>query len=118
MQRLHDVLSAADLRHLHLILGHREDASETDLGTKRRVRVNQITIDDTYISDQAREPFRALSQDERERLLSDLVWQLTCFVEGSSTRSGKSRSIDLESGFKMRRFVQAGRPSFCVVKKG
>jgi len=115
MQRLQDVLSPPDLVHLRTILGEREDPTHS--GTKRRFRVNQITTDDTYIADQAQEPLRTLAQDERERLLSDLVWQLTCFVEGSITRARGSKGIPLESGFKLVRIEQEGKPLFCLVKR-
>ena len=114
MQRLQTVLNPPDLVHLRTILGEREDPTHS--GTKRRHRVNQITADDTYISDQAQEPLRALSQDDRERLLSDVIWQLTCFVEGSITKARGLKGIPLEYGFKMVRIEQDGKPIFCVVK--
>jgi hypothetical protein len=114
MQRLHDVLNPSDLLHLGTILGDREDPTHS--GTKRRFRVNQITTDDTYVADQAREPMQALGQDDRERLLSDVVWQLTCFVEGSITKARGLKGIPLEYGFKMVRIEQDGKPIFCVVK--
>jgi hypothetical protein len=115
MQRLQDVLNPLDLVHLRTILGEREDPTHS--GTKRRFRVNQITTDETYIADQAQEPIRVLSQDERERLLSDVVWQLTCFVEGSITKARGSKGIPLEYGFKLVRLEQDGKPLFCVVKR-
>ena len=114
MQRLQDVLTPADLVHLRTILGEREDPTHS--GTKRRFRVNQITADDTFIADQARDPLAGLSQDERERLLSDIIWQLTCFVEGSITKARGLKGIPLEYGFKLVRLVQDGKPVFCVVK--
>jgi hypothetical protein len=116
MQRLQDVLNPSDLVHLRTILGEREDPTHS--ATRRRFRVNQITTDDTYVADQAQEPIRALSQDERERLLSDLVWQLTCFVEGSITKARGQKGILLEYGFTMVRIEQDGKPAFCVVKRG
>jgi len=78
--------------------------------------VNQITMDDTSIADQATGPFEDLSQSDRERLLSDVVWQLTCFVEGSITKARGLKGIPLECGFKLVRLEQEGRPVFCVVK--
>jgi hypothetical protein len=114
MRRLQDVLNPADLSHLRTILGEREDPTHS--ATKRRFRVNQITTDDTYIADQARGPLEALLQDERERLLSDVVWQLTCFVEGSITKGAGDQGIPLEYGFKLVKLQQDGKPTFCVVK--
>jgi hypothetical protein len=115
MQRLQDVLTPPDLVHLRTILGEREDPSHS--GTKRRFRVNQITTDDTYVADQAQEPIRALSQDDRERLLSDVVWQLTCFVEGSITKSRGVKGIPLEYGFRLVRIEEDGKSRFCLVKR-
>ena len=114
MQRLQDVLTPLDLRHLRAILGQGEDPTSRE--TKRRSRVNQIATDDTYVADQAWRPLQALGQDERERLLSDVVWQVTCFVEGSITKGAGEKGIPLEYGFKLVRLVQGGKPTFCVVK--
>lgn len=114
MQQLRDVLNPSDLVHWRAILGEREDPTHSE--TKRRFRVNQIASDDTAISNQALEPFRALDQGDRERLLSDIVWQVTCFVEGSITKAKGLKGIPLEHGFKLVRLEQNGRTVFCVVK--
>ena len=115
MRRLRDVLNARDLEHLRQILGAKETAPDAD-ETQRRSRVKQISTDETYISEQSVEAFQALSQDDRERLLSEIVWRLTCHVEGSITRS-PGKGVPLEAGFRMRLAVQEGRALF-VVKKG
>jgi hypothetical protein len=115
MRRLRDVLNTQDLEHLRRILGGKESAPDPD-ETQRRSRVKQISADETYISDGSLEAFKALSQDDRERLLSEIVWRLTCHVEGSITRS-PGKGVPLESGFRMRLAVQDGR-AFFVVKKG
>ncbi|HVE41086.1 MAG TPA: hypothetical protein VNM14_14420 [Planctomycetota bacterium] len=115
MRRLRDVLNPQDLEHLRRILGGKEAVPDAD-ETQRRSRVKQISTDETYISAQSVEAFKALSQDERERLISEIVWRLTCHVEGSITRS-PGKGVPLESGFRMRLAVQDGRALF-VVKKG
>lgn len=115
MQQLHDVLNPSDLAHWRTILGEKEDPTHSE--TKRRFRVNQIAHDDTAIADQALEPFRALDQSERERLLSDIVWQVTCYVEGSITKAKSLKGIPLEYGFTLVRLEQEGRTTFCVVKR-
>ncbi len=112
MHRLQDVLNELDLAHLRRILGEREDPTHS--ATRRRFRVNQIATDDTYVADQALPPFRLLSQGDRERLISEVMWRVTCYVEGSITRSPKN-GISLESGFRMKRLQKDGRPMFCVV---
>ncbi len=113
MRHLRDVLRPPDLAHFRLILGEREDPTH---GTKRRFRVNQIASDDTYIAEQAVAAFQALHQDERERLLSDVVWQVTCYVEGSITKGSASKGVPLEYGFKLVKVRKDDRPIFCVSK--
>jgi hypothetical protein len=115
MRRLRDVLNPQDFEHLSRILGAKEAERDPD-ETQRRSRVKQISTDETYISQQSIEAFKALSQDDRERLLSEIVWRLTCHVEGSITRS-PGKGVPLESGFRMRLAVQDGRVMF-VLKKG
>ena len=115
MRRIRDVLSAKDLEHLRRILGTKESGPDSD-DTQRRSRVKQISTDETYISDQSVDAFKELSQDDRERLLSEIVWRLTCHVEGSITRS-PGKGVPLELGFRMRLAVQDGRAMF-IVKKG
>lgn len=115
MQRLREVLTGRDLSHLRRILGEQEDPVQAE--TKRRVRVNQIASDDTYLADQALAPFQALGQDDRERLISDIVWRVTCYVEGSITKSA-GKGVALECGFRLKRIREGTRQVFCVVKKG
>jgi hypothetical protein len=115
MRPLRDVLNPMDLEHLRRILGAKESVPDSE-DTQRRSRVKKISADETYISDQSVDAFKALSQDDRERLLSEIVWRLTCHVEGSITRS-PGKGVPLESGFRMRLAVQDGRAMF-IVKKG
>jgi len=114
MQRLRDALNEQDLVHFRQIVGVREDPLFNE--TRRRSRVNQISTDDTYLADQALEAFKALSQDDRERLISDVVWRVTCYVEGSITKS-PGKGLPLECGFRLTKLIQDGRQIFCVVKK-
>lgn len=114
MLRFREALNEMDRSHLQRILGEREDP--TFSGTKRRLRVNQIATDEMYVADGALEPFGALPQGARERLISDVVWQVTCYVEGSVARNGHFKGVPLECGFLLVRIVQDGRPAFCVEK--
>jgi hypothetical protein len=116
MRPLRDVLNPQDLAHFGLILGKREDP--THCGTKRRLRVSQIAGDDTYLDEQAVAAFQALQQDERERLLSDVIWQVTCFVEGSITKGRSIKGVPLEHGFTLVKIRQNDRRVFCVTKPG
>ncbi|MBI3857032.1 MAG: hypothetical protein HY293_15205 [Planctomycetes bacterium] len=113
MQRFRDALKGPDLVHLRRILGEQEDP--TFNGTKRHSRVNRLTMEDTYLADEAIPPFQALPQGDRERLISDVVWRVTCYVEGSLTKSASG--LALEGGFRLRSALHDGRPVFCVERE-
>ena len=113
MHRFRDALTEQDLVHLRRVLGEREDPTFSE--TRRRMRVNQISMDDTYVDDAALAPLQALPQGDRERLISDVVWQLTCHVEGSTTRA-KTKGHKLVGGFRMMLMVREGRPIFSILK--
>jgi hypothetical protein len=112
MRRFRDVLEGTDLVHLHKILGMAEESSTE---TRRRSRVSQIALDATFISTKALAPFLALAQEDRERLLSDVVWQVTCYVEGSITKS-PGKKVKLDHGFHLVEATQAGKIVFCLKK--
>jgi hypothetical protein len=114
MLRFRDVLNVEDRRHLRLILG--ESDEEPASGTRRRLRVSHLIRDDTFLAEDSLEAFKALAQSSRERLISDVVWRLTCHVEGSITRVPGAHSLTLEFGFKMVESEREGREAFCVVK--
>ena len=113
MHRFRDTLNDEDLAHLRRVLGAQEDPTFSE--TKRRMKVNQLTMDETFLDDAALAPLQALPQADRERLISDVVWRLTCHVEGSTTR-GKSKGHKLEGGFRMMLMVKEGRPIFSITK--
>lgn len=111
MLRLREALNSLDLVHFQRILGERDDPAMPE--TKRRHRVHRIASEDTYLADEARGPFQNLAQGDRERLLSEVVWRLTCHVEGSVIRS-PGKPVALERGFEMVKLVRNGRSEFCV----
>ena len=113
MHRFRDSLNEQDLVHLRRVLGEREDPTFSE--TKRRMRVNEISMADLFIDDRALAALRALEQGDRERMISDVVWRLTCHVEGSTTRA-KPNGHKLEGGFRMMLLVKDGRPIFSITK--
>ena len=115
MRLLRDVLSPEDLAHWRKILGE-EDSSKPHSATQRRIQVSRVVNDDTYLADQAVAGFQALSQVDRERLLSEVVWQLTCYVEGSITQGGAGKKVRLECGFRLVKLQENARVIFCVAK--
>jgi hypothetical protein len=115
MLRFRDVLSVDDRRHLRQILGESEE--ELASGTKRHLRVSHLIGENTYLAEDSLEAFKTLSQSDRERLISDVVWRLTCHVEGSITRQSGLNSFPLECGFRLLPSELESREVFCVVKR-
>ena len=115
MRRLRDALQGTDLTHFRLILGMAGNPDPTQ--TRRRSTVSRLAMQSTFISDQALAPFQALSQEDRERLLSDVVWQVTCSVEGSITKAPPGKKLQLGHGFHLVEATQDGKTVFCVKKK-
>ena len=110
-----DVLNALDQQHLRRILGEKDEGLES--GTTRHLRVSRLASGATFLSEDSLQAFQALSQPNRERLISDVIWRLTCYVEGSITRVPGVDSYSLECGFKVVQSEEKGRDIFCVVKK-
>src|SRR5262245_50962861 len=113
MHRFRDALNEQDLVHLRRVLGEQQDPTFSE--TKRRMKVNQLSMDDLFVDDRALAALRALAQEDRERVISDVVWRLTCHVEGSTTRA-KPNGHKLEGGFRMMLLVKEGRPFFSITK--
>src|SRR5262245_43397271 len=113
MRRIVDVLQGSELQHFKLILGMAGNPDPTE--TRRRSTVSRLALESTFISDKALAPFQALSQAERERLLSDVVWQVTCHVEGSITKA-PGKKMNLDHGFHLVEATQDGKTVFCVKK--
>jgi len=115
MRRLREALQGTDLSHFRLILGMAGNPDPNE--TRRRTTVSRLAMESTFISDKALAPFQALSQEDRERLLSDVIWQVTCFVEGSITKATPGKKVKLGHGFHLVEATQDGKTVFCVKKK-
>ena len=111
MRRIVEALQGTDLTHFKLILGMAGVVDPTE--TRRRTTVSRILMESTFISDKALSPFQALNREDRERLLSDVVWQVTCHVEGSITKS-PGKKVNLDHGFRLVEATQDGKTVFCV----
>ena len=55
--------------------------------------------DRTYVDDESAPPLRSLEAAERETLLSELAWRVTCFLDGSTTQVPGMNEFPLGSGF-------------------
>jgi hypothetical protein len=79
---LQDALSAGDREHIRTIL----NSSLTAAAQVETVsRVGAFLRERTVFADGAAERFRSQAPAERERMLSELVWRLTCHLDGSQT---------------------------------
>ena len=79
---LPDALSPGDRDHLRMIL----NSSLTAAAQAETIsRVGAFLREQTVFADGAAERFRAQPAAERERMLSELIWRLTCHLDGSQT---------------------------------
>ena len=90
------VLGDGDREHVRRILfrsvtGEGETSSVSGVGAFLRDR--------SYVSQESVIPLQGLAQDERERLISDFVWRVTCYLDGSVTRVQDVENYELSSGF-------------------
>jgi hypothetical protein len=114
MRRIVEAIQGTDLAHFKLILGMAGAVNPNE--TRRRTTVGRLAMESTFISDKALQPFLALSREDRERILSDVVWQVTCHVEGSITKS-PGKKVTLDHGFHLVEATQDGKTVFCVKTK-
>lgn len=102
---LAQVLNEEDLRHVRSIL---------DGGAE--LKATRFFRENTFVDEGSAAGFRALSQAERERLISDLVWRITCHLDGSVTRVAGVNAFDVGSGFCAVLSERGGREIFCLVR--
>ena len=116
MIRLRDALSAQDRDHVRRILNSSISADKP--GLQAVSKVNEFLRDDTYISDDAVQAFKEMAQAERERLISELIWRVTCHLDGSITRVLGVRAYPLGRKFSAVQSEQDGRDVFCLALAG
>ena len=108
------VLSEADRRHIRMIL---DSSVVTDApGVKARSKVPAFLREHTYMDEGSAQAFQAMEPVEREQLLSDLIWRVTCYLDGSITRVGLVNKYDLGGEFCAVQSEQDGREIFCLVR--
>lgn len=86
---LADALDAGDREHVRAILtGSLTAAAQASTIS----RVGAFLREQTVFAAGAAEAFRAQAAAERERMLSELIWRLTCHLDGSETATlGQNR---------------------------
>ena len=112
MIRFTDTLSAKDREHLRKILN--SSLSMTKPGLKALSVAGEFLRDATYIDDASLQAWKDLSQPERERLISELIWRVTCHLDGSITRVLGVNSYPLGKTFVAVQTEQEGRDIFCL----
>ena len=106
-------LTSSDKEHLKKILN--SSISVTPAGLATVAKVHRFLKERTYVSDKCVGRLRALTQPERERLLSELLWRLTCYLDGSETLTLGVTSYDLGGGFAANQSEHNGGGIFCLV---
>ena len=112
MLRFRDVLSAKDREHVHQIFSG--DPAEDTPPVQARSKVNQFLWNDTYIAEEAVQAFKEMTQAERERLISELIWRVTCHLDGSITRVPGLRAYPLGKRFSAHPTEQDNRTILCL----
>ena len=107
-----DTLSAKDRDHLRKILN--SSLSTTRPGLKAMSSVGEFLRDATYIDDASVQAWKELGQPERERLISELIWRVTCHLDGSITRVLGVNTYPLGKRFSAVQSEQEGREIFCL----
>jgi hypothetical protein len=111
MIRLFAALLIQDLEHIGRIVG--EGAEEATLS-----QVGRFLRDDTFIDKSSLDAFRALAQNDRERLMSELIWRVTCHLDGSITQLSNIHLFSLGKQFSVVQSASDGRDIFCLRWEG
>ncbi len=112
MIRFSDALSLKDREHLRKILN--ASLSTTKTGLKALSTAGEFLRDATYIEDASLQAWKELTQPERERLISELIWRVTCHLDGSITRVLGVNNYPLGRKFVAIQTEQEGRDILCL----
>lgn len=113
MTPLAEVLSPADRIHVRNILNS-SITSTAQAETLSRAAV--FLREQTFLAEDILEDFRAQEEVERSRLLSELIWRVTCFLDGSETATLGEDRWRLSSRFAAERSLREGREIFTLVR--
>jgi hypothetical protein len=107
-----EVLNPRDHDHVRLILNSSISVSKEDFTTLSRV--NEFLRDDTFVAEEAVERFRGQPQGDRERLISELIWRITCHLDRSITRVLGVHAYPLGRDFLAVQSEKDERDIFCL----
>jgi hypothetical protein len=106
---LHEFLDESGRAHLARLLA----ASAAD---ELHARIREFMAGHVELAPEAEAAFLALPARERERLLSELAWRVTCHLDGSVTRVLGAHVLALGYGFSAAVSEQSGRDVFVLVE--
>jgi hypothetical protein len=108
---LERALAPSDAAHVRKVLQGDDPKAEA---RAMSTQVREFLRDHTFVDRGSRGAFRALARERRERLLSELVWRITCHLDGSITRVVGVDVYDLGSGFQAVKSETEGQDIFLV----
>ena len=104
-------LADEDRAHVRKILR----GSVTNVGRGKMLsEVGVFLRDRTYFRKDTVEPFKKLDPVTREQILSELIWRVTCVLDGSVTEVMGQRWFPIGPGIRALRTEQAGKYVMCL----
>ncbi len=110
MERFEEAIGEADREHIRKILDGAPRRGMAD-------RVKDFLAKQSFLDKKSLKNFRELKQAEREQVISEFIWRVTCHLDGSHTRVAGVESYELGSGFAAVRSEGEGQDRFCLTVK-
>ena len=114
-KKLEGLLATSDRDHLERIFN--DSSSVHKPGFDAITKVQHFIKERTTVDEAAATAFQKSAPAERERLLSELVWRLTCFLDGSETAVLGHVTHALGGDFVARQFEKDAKSYVCVELK-
>lgn len=111
---LWSVLGESDRAHLGRLLDGSIPAGPR--AQEMRERVRSFLGSQVQIVEEARAALAGMEARERERMLSELLWRVTCHLDGSVTRVLGVHTYLLGYGFASVVSEQEGGDVFCLIE--
>ena len=106
-------LSDEDRMHVRKIL----QSSVTSLRQGEKLsKVGVFLRERTFFEGGSVEAFKGLDPVVREQILSELIWRVTCVVDGSVTEVQGHRGFPIGPGFRALRSEKGGKDVLCLAR--
>lgn len=89
-------------------------AAPTPMAKELAARVHAFLRDKVRIKPELVDRWASLEPDSRSRLVSELIWRVTCIYEASETAVQGITSFDLGYGFHVTTILEGGRPAYLI----